>query len=368
MKKEKEPEKKKTKIQLRVPIKSKRGYALFLLLLVGLLAIALILAVRNGSVDIDVTTIRGLLLNRISGKTIVPITWEDSTGSILWDIRLPRVLTAFVVGAGLTLCGLIMQALTKNSLADPFVLGISHGASAGAVSVIVYGYLYFLGHYAVMFGAFVGAVLSIALAMRIAVIKNKVTATQLVLAGIAVAALFGAVTNLMIYTHRSGSDKVKTAQYWLLGSLSGATWEKLTFAAIALAICAVVIFSLHHSLDVLLLGDEVAVTMGVNTERLKVLIIILGTLLTGVIVSISGVIGFVGLTIPHITRMIVGTKHRRLIPAAILVGGIFLVCADTLSRVLVAPEELPIGVVSAFFGAPFFLYLIRKSHGQLGGR
>lgn len=352
----------------RLPIASKPGYIMFITFLVVLLAIALVVAVRSGSVNIDVAVIRSLFVNQLSGREIYPITWEESTRAILWDIRLPRVLTAFVVGAGLTLCGLIMQALTKNALADPFVLGISHGASAGAVSVIVYGYLYFLGHYAVMVGAFVGAILSILLAMRIAVIKNKVTATQLVLAGIAVSALFGAVTNLMIYTHRSGSDKVKTAQYWLMGSLSGSTWEKLAYATLALVLCTVVIALMHHSLDVLLLGDEVAVTMGVNTERLKWMMIVLGTLLTGIIVSISGVIGFVGLTIPHMTRTIVGSKHRRLIPAAILVGGIFLVGADTLSRVLVSPEELPIGVVSAFFGAPFFLYLIRKSHGQLGGR
>ena len=284
------------------------------------------------------------------------------------DIRLPRIFTAIVVGAGLTLCGILMQALTKNSLADPYVLGISHGASAGAVSVIMFGYLSFLGHYGTMVGAFAGAVLSIAIALRIATIRNKVTATQLVLAGIAVAALFGAATNLMIYCVRTGSDKVKTAQYWMLGSLSGSSWEKLLYATIAFAICFVVICTMHRSLDVLLLGDDVAATVGVNTDRLKLIIIILATFLTGIIVSISGTIGFVGLTIPHITRSIVGTKHVRLIPASVLVGGTFLVIADIISRVAVAPEELPIGVVSAFFGAPFFLYLIRRSHGKMGGR
>jgi iron complex transport system permease protein len=152
-----------------------------------------------------------------------------------------------------------------------------------------------------------------------------------------------------------------------MGSLNGSSWEKLFYATIAFTICLVFIFILSKGLDVLLLGDDVAVTVGVDTDRLKLIIIIVATLLTGIIVSISGTIGFVGLTIPHVTRSVVGTKHKRLIPASVLVGGTFLVIADIISRVIVAPEELPIGVVSAFFGAPFFLYLIRKSHGQFGG-
>ena len=212
-----------------------------------------------------------------------------------------------------------------------------------------------------------GAVVSIVLAMKIATIRNKVTATQLVLAGIAVSALFGAITNFMIYHTKTGSDKVKTATYWMMGSLSGASWERLKYATIAFVICFAFIMLLTRQLDVLLLGDDVASTVGLNTDRLKTIIILIATLLTGIIVSISGTIGFVGLTIPHITRSIVGTKHKRLAPASMLVGGTFLVIADILSRVLVAPEELPIGVVSAFFGAPFFLYLIRKSNGKAGG-
>ena len=218
-----------------------------------------------------------------------------------------------------------------------------------------------------MVGAFFGAVISIVLALRIATIRNKVTATQLVLAGIAVSALFGAITNYMIYHTKTGSDKVKTATYWLMGSLNGASWDKLKYASIAFVVCLIMILALTRNLDVLLLGDDVAVTVGVDTDKLKLIIIAVATLLTGVIVSVSGTIGFVGLTIPHITRSIVGTKHKRLIPASVLVGGTFLVVADIISRVIVAPEELPIGVVSAFFGAPFFLYLIRRSNGKFGG-
>ena len=326
-----------------------------------------LLAIRLGSVDMDFDVIKKVLINKLTRRAVYEENWRASTELIIWTIRTPRILTAFVVGAGLTLCGILMQVLTKNSLADPYVLGISHGASAGAVSVIMYGWLSVLGGYGTMAGAFLGAVVSIVLALRIATVRNKVTATQLVLAGIAVSALFGAVTNFMIYHTKTGSDKVKTASYWMMGSLSGASWEKLKYAAIAFAVCFVLIMLLTRQLDVLLLGDDVAATVGVDTGKLKLWIIVIATLLTGVIVSVSGTIGFVGLTFPHITRSIVGTKHRRLVPASMLVGGTFLVIADILSRVVVAPEELPIGVVSAFFGAPFFLYLIRRSNGRFGG-
>ena len=332
----------------------------FCVIMAVVLFLSFLLAIRLGSVDLEFDTIRKILINRLTGREMYKPDWKSSTELIVWTIRTPRILTAFVVGAGLTLCGILMQVLTKNSLADPYVLGISHGASAGAVSVIMYGWLNILGGYGTMAGAFLGSVVSILLALRIATVRNKVTATQLVLAGIAVSALFSAATNFMIYHTKTGSDKVKTATYWMMGSLSGSSWEKLKYATIAFVVCFCLIMLLTRQLDVLLLGDDVAATVGVDTGKLKLWIIIISTLLTGII-------GFVGLTFPHITRSIVGTKHKRLVPASMLVGGTFLVIADILSRVLVAPEELPIGVVSAFFGAPFFLYLIKKSNGKFGG-
>ena len=350
--------------QALFPLLKASQYTVFCIVMVAILLIAFLLAIRLGSVEMEFETILKVLANRLTGREIYEPTWRESTELIIWTIRTPRILTSFVVGAGLTLCGILMQVLTKNSLADPYVLGISHGASCGAVSVIMYGWLNILGGYGTMAGAFLGAVVSILLALRIATIRNKVTATQLVLAGIAVSALFGALTNFMIYHTKTGSDKVKTASYWMMGSLSGSSWEKLKYATIAFVVCFTLIMFLTRHLDVLMLGDDVAATVGVDTGKLKMWIIIISTLLTGIIVSVSGTIGFVGLTFPHITRSIVGTKHKRLVPASMLVGGTFLVIADILSRILVSPEELPIGVVSAFFGAPFFLYLIRKSHGK----
>lgn len=356
----------KTEGEPLFPLRKNSQYTVFLIVMAVVLLASMLLATRLGSVDLSFDAIRKVLLAKVTGRPYDQ-GLDSSMESILWDIRIPRILTAFIVGAGLTICGILMQALTKNPLADPYVLGISQGASAGAVSVIMYGYLSFLGLYGRMVGAFAGAVISIMLAMKIASIRNKITATQLVLAGIAVSALFGAITNFMIYHTKTGSDKVKTATYWMMGSLNGSNWQMLGYATIAFVLCLIFIVLLSKKLDVLLLGEEVAVTVGVDTDKLKLVIIIMSTLLTGVIVSISGTIGFVGLTIPHITRSIVGTRHVKLIPASILVGGTFLVLADMISRVIVRPEELPIGVVSAFFGAPFFLYLIRKSHGKFGG-
>lgn len=351
-----------------LPIKKRSGYLLFCSVLILLIMGALIISALVGSVNIRPDWIGKIIVNKTMGRDVFAKVWKDTDESIIWTIRIPRVILAFLVGAGLSLCGILMQALTKNSLADPYVLGISSGASAGAVFVIMYGAFSFAGSYHIMVGATIGAVLSIMLAMKVSAVNNRITSTQLVLAGIAVSALFTAFTNLMIYYKQTGSDKVKTALYWMMGSLSGATWDRMFYIASVCAVCTVLIYLFSGSLDVLLLGDDAAVTLGVNIRRIKLCIIILCTVLTGAIVSVSGVIGFVGLVIPHITRSFVGSKHSRLIPASVLLGGLFLILCDAVSRVVVSPSELPLGVVTSFFGAPFFLALIRKNGNTFRGR
>lgn len=338
----------------------KARFALTLVLILVLIGIAVTLSTTIGAVSVSAGDIGKILINKISGRELFRIAWEGKTENIIWNIRFPRVLMAFVVGAGLSLCGVLMQALTKNPLADPYVLGISSGASAGAVGAIILGWFSFLGGYSVIFGATLGAAVSICLSLGIASIKGRITSTQLVLAGIATSAFFGAVTNLIIYGFRQGSDKTKMAQYWMVGSLSGATWSSLRYVVTVAAVTVVVILLFARELDVLLLGDDVAETLGVDTRKTKLLIIVASTVLTGVVVSVSGVIGFVGLVVPHIMRQFVGSGHKRLIPVAILGGGLFTVIADLISRIIIAPEELPIGVIAAFIGAPFFLYLIRR--------
>lgn len=347
-------------------VKNRSSFVLLLLMALLLIAAAMCISVSIGAVSISPADITKIILNKTFGRELFAPGWEQKTESIIWNIRFPRVILAFIVGAGLALCGVLMQALTKNSLADPYVLGISSGASAGAVCAIVLGCFNFMGGYSTIFGATLGAALSITLSMRIATIRGRITSTQLVLAGIATSALFSAVTNLIVYGYHTGSDKTKTALFWMVGSLTGATWSKVRYVAVVFVITVVVVLLFSKPLDVLLLGDDVAETLGVDTKRIKLVIIIASTVLTGVVVSVSGVIGFVGLVIPHMVRNVTGSKHGRLTPMALLAGGLFTVLADLISRVIIAPEELPIGVISAFFGAPFFLYLIRKNSVRRG--
>lgn len=352
----------------KLPLKKGMQYTLFCIVMLFMLAAALVLSVLVGSVDIQPSVIGKVIVNNTLGKEVFEPTWAKNTESIIWTLRMPRIMLSFVVGAGLSLCGILMQALTKNSLADPYVLGISSGASTGAVLAIILDWFSFAGRYSTMLGATFGAVLAIILAMRFANINNRITSTQLVLSGFAISAVFSSATNYFVYYSNTSTDKARSAMYWMLGSLSGATWEKLTLVLITFAICAVLIFLVHRVLDILLLGDDAATTMGVNLKKVKIIVVALSTVLTGIIVSVSGVIGFVGLVIPHISRSIVGSSHKRLIPAAILIGGFFMIICDVLSRVIVAPQELSIGVVTSFFGAPFFLFLIRKSRHKFGGK
>lgn len=355
------------KLSSRLPIRKKGNFVLFCIGLFVLLILVIILAVFSGSVSIPPDVVCKVLLNHLTSHEIFKPTWNASLETIIWTMRFPRVLMALMVGAGLSLCGILMQAMTRNSLADPYVLGISSGASAGAVAVIMYGWFGFMGQFHIAFGAAIGAFLAIFIAMKVSSVSNRITSTQLVLAGIAVSTLFQAVTNFMIYYNQTGDDKVKTAIYWMMGSLSGANWSTVLYVFIIFIICTVILFFFTDSLDVLMLGDDAATTLGVNLMRIKVSIIVLCTILTGAIVSVSGVIGFIGLIIPHITRSLVGSKHSRLMPASILLGGVFTILCDWISRIVVIPEELPIGVLTALFGAPFFLFLIRKSRSKFGG-
>ncbi|KIR03758.1 Vitamin B12 ABC transporter, permease component BtuC [Lachnospiraceae bacterium TWA4] len=350
-----------------LPLRSKRSYTIFMIGAVVLLVLSIILGVFAGSVSLSPETVSKVLINHITRHQFFEPDWEESIENIIWTIRFPRVLMAFFVGAGLAISGILMQAMTKNSLADPYVLGISSGASCGAVAVIMYGFFSFAGRFHIAFGAAIGAVIAIVIAMKISSVGGKITSSQLVLAGIAVSTLFTAITNFMIYYVNTGGDKVKTAMYWMMGSLNGADWSAIKYLTLISVICLIAIFFFTDSLDVLMLGDDAATTLGVNLRRIKLSIIILCTILTGAIVSVSGVIGFVGLIIPHISRSLIGPKHGRLIPAAILIGGIFAILCDLLSRVVVSPEELPIGVLTALFGAPFFLFLIRQGKSKFGG-
>lgn len=324
------------------------------------LAAIMVLGINVGAVDLRPDWIFRIIANHLCGREMFPADWEAYMDGIVWGMRFPKVIVAAGVGGGLSLVGILMQAMTKNALADPYILGISSGASTGATAVLLLGGLPFLGGVSVPGGAFVGAMVSSLLVFVLSGAAGRFNPTKLVLSGVAVSALFAAFTNLLIFVSPD-KRKVSSALFWMTGSFASAGWEDVAPAAVTLLSILLLSLFLANSLDALLLGEELAMTVGVNVKKLKLIIILSASLVTGVMVSMSGVIGFVGLVVPHISRTLAGTVHRRLIPFAVLLGGIFMVLADMVARVVAAPSELPIGVVTALLGVPFFLFLLRKS-------
>ncbi|MBR2131426.1 MAG: iron ABC transporter permease [Oscillospiraceae bacterium] len=335
-------------------------YLLLCAAMLAVLLVSIVLAIHIGAVDLTAEWVFQILVNHLTGREVYPALWPGYADGIVWGMRLPKVIVAACVGGGLSLVGIMMQAMTKNSMADPYLLGISSGASAGATAAILVGSLPLIGAVSVPSGAFIGAMVSSVLVFLIAGAGGQVSSTKLILSGTAISALFSALSNLLIFL-QSNEKKLSAVLFWMTGSFASAAWRDVLPVFLSLVVCAALMLLLHKSLDALLLGEELAITVGVDVAKLKLLIVVLSSLVTGVMVSVSGTIGFVGLVIPHIARTIIGTAHRRMLPFAVLLGGILMVWADALARVVVAPSELPIGVVTAFLGAPFFLLLLRGS-------
>lgn len=281
----------------------------------------------------------------------------------VWQFRLPRSLLAGLSGAGLALAGAMMQAVVRNPLAEPYILGVSSGASVGAVLVIVSGGATFLG--LTMSGAaFVGAVVACVLVAALARIRGELSPTRMILAGVALGSLLSAVTSYLTLT--TDAQNVVSVMFFLLGSVSAADMSSLAIPAAALGIAVVAALGLSRSMNALLAGDESALAVGVRTTRVRGLLLIFASLLTGAIVAVSGGIGFVGLVVPHMARLLVGSDHRRMLPVTILGGALFLMVADLLARTVAAPTEIPLGILTAFVGAPFFLWLMRSGGERAG--
>lgn len=292
---------------------------------------------------------------------------EVSTYQIVWQIRTPRVLLAAVVGAGLGAVGVAVQALVRNALADPFVLGISSGASVGAVGVMVTGSLAALGVYAMSAGAFVGALASSVLVYLAATRRGALSPLRLVLTGVAMSFGLQALMSVIIYL-APNSEATSTVLYWTMGSFGAATWGTLPIVIAAVVAGIVVLRRRSRSLDVMALGDETAASLGVEPERQRTELLLLASLVTGAMVAVSGAIGFVGLVMPHLARLVMGAGHARVTLLAPLAGAVFMVWADLLSRTLVAPRELPLGVITALVGVPVFVVLMRRRGYLFGGR
>lgn len=321
--------------------------------LVALLA-SLVLATTIGPSSLGTSDTVAVVLHKLhlGGHHVTPIDV-----AIVWQIRMPRVVLSALVGAGLAVVGTVMQATTRNPLADPYLLGLSSGASLGAVGVLVLSIG--AGTIGVAGAAFIGALLAFGAVIALAISHGRLDPATTVLAGVAVASLCEAITSLIIVV-AANSEKTRAVTYWLLGSLGGSTWSNVAVAAPVVATGLLACLACARSLNALAFGDTDATTLGVDTARLRWVLLTASALVTGTLVSLSGAIGFVGLLLPHAARFVVGRDHRRLLPAAALAGAVFLVWTDTAARTLFAPQDIPVGVITALFGAPAFAILVRR--------
>ncbi|MCK5780176.1 MAG: iron ABC transporter permease [Psychrilyobacter sp.] len=315
-----------------------------------------IFSLSVGVINATPTTTIKILTNFLTNHEVFTPDWPSNLQLILIRLRLPRILLGFLVGGGLSLVGVLMQALTKNSLADPYILGVSSGASTGAVLSLLLGINLF--GYGTPFMAFLGATLASVVVFKISNLGGNYSSTKLVLTGIAISSLFSAITTFITYT--ANTSDLYTALFWIIGSLSGASWSSIKVLTLVLILSIIITITFNKELDIILLGEETSKILGVNTNMIRVVIIITSTFLTGFLVSMSGVIGFVGLIIPHISRKIVGSRHKILIPVSIFLGGFFIILADTVARVALSPTELPVGIITSFLGAPFFLWIMKN--------
>jgi iron complex transport system permease protein len=348
------------------PLAASRGrFGALLAGLIGLLLLSITLAVMIGPVPLAPDLVWRVALHQIAPSLVTP-DWQRFQQNIIWEIRFPRVLLACLVGGGLAVVGGTMQALVRNPLADPYLLGVSSGASLGAVAIMVLGISWF-GIFSLSIAAFLGALFAFGAVYVLAHQGGRLATGRLILAGVAVAYVLTALTNVLIYT-ADNAELVKNVLFWMLGGLGGARWEYLGLPALALAFGTLYLTMQARSLNALSVGEETAATLGVDTSRFRQQIFALASLLTGTLVAVSGGIGFVGLMLPHILRLLVGADHGRLLPVAALAGAIFLIWVDVVARMVVAPQELPIGIITALLGAPFFLWLMRQSGDALGGR
>lgn len=324
------------------------------------IAIALVLfliGLSYGTVHLSVSAIteifRAALLERSSE---VLESWQ---AVVLLELRVPRLVTGFGVGAALGLSGLVLQSLFRNHLAEPGVLGVSSGASLGAVAAIYIG-LEHWGSLAIPASAFICALVTISAVYGLASRGSRPSATKLLLCGIAVSSFNVALTSFLLSLGFQHYEVGRQMMFWLLGGLDGKTWEHAAILLPCVALGGIALWLYARDLDILALGDLHAVSVGVQTGRSRAVLIMFATLITSAAVAVSGAIGFVGLIIPHIARVLVGTRHRALLPVTAIYGGAFLMLADLIARVAIAPQELRLGVVTALIGAPYFIALLTR--------
>lgn len=335
--------------------------------LVILLLVSMVGAVSIGQISIPFAQTFKILVYQLTGADLGHIAdlAKGMEGNIIWEIRLPRVFMALLVGAGLAMCGTVMQATVQNPLADPYLMGISSGAVLGATFAILFGLgkAGWIGEMGVAFWAFAGALGAAAIVLVLASIGGKTSSVKLVLAGLVINALCGALSNFII-SIANNVEGIRTLTFWTMGSLASAKWDKLPLVAAAVVLAAIFMLMQSRILNTMLMGDEAAVTLGIDLTSYRRTYLVLTSIVTGVIVAACGTIGFVGLIVPHIVRSLFGSDHKRLLPLTIVAGSILLVWTDLGARIVLENTELPVGVLTAFIGAPMFMYiLIRRNYG-----
>lgn len=334
-------------------------FRLLIAVLAGLLVLSVTLGVSLGPVSVPARVVWGVAAYKIGVSAHGE--WTVASENIVWLIRFPRVLLAAIVGGGLAVVGVTMQALVRNPLADPYIIGVSSGASVGAVLAIGMGALAIAGTLAISLAAFLGAVIAFLVVFALAGTDGRITPAKLILAGIGVGYIFTGITSYITITS-SNRQLAGQVLSWTLGSLARASWFDLTLPSLVLVLVTVYLALQTRGLNALLVGDETAATLGINVHLFRRQLLTASALLTGVMVAVSGPIGFIGLMVPHMVRLVVRSDHRRVLPLSVFVGSIFLVWADVLARTNIAridaPVELPVGVVTSIVGGPFFLWLM----------
>ncbi|TDL81098.1 iron ABC transporter permease [Palleronia sediminis] len=334
----------------------RRAYPVAVILSALVLIVSLSAAISVGAVGVPTATVWGVIADRLLPGIVTP-DWSAGQAAIVWDLRLPRAILAALVGAGLAMVGATLQAVTRNPLADPHLLGISSGGAFGAIVALLHTGL-ILGGATVPVFAFLGALAAMGLVLGVARMARASSADRLVLAGVAVSFIVMAAANVMIFL--GDPRATHTVVFWMLGGLGLAQWSHLLYALGVLVLCGAWFRLRAHDLDAMTVGDETAATLGIAVARFRLEVFVAGALITGVMVAFSGVIGFVGLMVPHIVRMAVGGSYARVLPVSALFGAVFLLWCDILARTVMAPEDMPIGILTGLIGGAFFVWLLRR--------
>jgi iron complex transport system permease protein len=345
----------------------KESSYLFICIVLVLLLIATIFwALSIGTVKLPIEQIYTAVIMQLQSDTPIDAIGKGPVHDIIWLLRLPRLVLAAIVGCGLSVCGVIMQAIVKNPLADPYILGISSGASLGATAAILFGIGLSFGENFVGIAAFIGA---FAISLGVLFISNlggRSNSIKLLLAGMALSSVCGAFSSFIVY-FANNKEGMQTIAYWMMGSFAGARWDNLAIIAPIVIIAVLFFWTQSRMLNLMLLGDESALTLGTDLHIYRQAYLLISSLIVGFVVYSAGMVGFVGLIVPHVIRMLVGTDHKKLIPVTALTGAVFLVIADGLCRVIIPRTELPIGILISLIGAPCFVYLMVKRSYGFGG-